>query len=83
MKTVNQRDLIKFYQGELDEPRYFEIEEHLLSSPCALMEYFCIKRDREVHNPTLPLPSEQIRHRLLTQLPKKSMTKKLSKFNRK
>ena len=42
------QDLVEFYEGRTPDPRRHFIEEFLLNSQVGLMEFFAIKRDREL-----------------------------------
>ena len=63
MNTKNMtQDLVEFYEGRTVDPRRHFIEEFLLSSQVGLMEFFAIKRDRELPITTMDtgIPSSDL-----------------------
>lgn len=76
MRQINSADLIEFYEGQVADPKRLLVEEFLLESQPGLMEYFAIKRDREVNDdlsgevslPANGTPSDLVRARLKRQV---------------
>lgn len=73
-KTFDQNDLTDFYHGDLPCSKRLDIEDFLLESQVGLMEFFTIKREKEVPVIALPKPSDSIKHRLDLQLSTTSNT---------
>lgn len=46
--NASQNDLIEFYEGSIADPKRHQVEEFLLESQIGLLEFFSIKRDREL-----------------------------------
>ncbi len=63
---IQDRELLEFHRGTIDEDTRLKVEEQLLDSQVALMSYIALKRSLELtHKPEL-VPSEQMRTKLMS-----------------